>query len=374
MSFRTAGAFMLSAVRHTFRGLSSTPLCALSPEDDDAYMLQAVECAQKGFGHTFPNPAVGCVLVSSSDNPDDRPQVLGQGFHPRAGFPHAEIFALLQAAGHVQDGVQAALSVVRQQEDDVIRQLTKQYASDDGPNELFGGVFANHPHPVTAYVTLEPCCHYGKTPPCAASLALAKVDRVVVGFRDPNPRVDGGGVQFLQDRNVPVDFVTSPYVAQKCQGLVTNFCKRIAPRSDESWPADSYNESVTGAMRRALRAAANRGKQDGSLAEVSWGTSGVNINTTDDLLDAISRLPLKAEWMEHVDAVLWQHELVLLRLNSAVGKRKGAKLLGERIAKELQAHVAQTVGHTVLLYRPGIPPVIDLEQMVRESKNPNEEK
>jgi RNA-binding protein YhbY len=67
--------------------------------------------------------------------------------------------------------------------------------------------------------------------------------------------------------------------------------------------------------------------------------------------------------MEDVDACLWQKELVQLRLGNAVAKKKGAKLLGERIAKDLDAHVAQIVGHTVLLYRPGIPPVLNLEEL-----------
>ena len=67
--------------------------------------------------------------------------------------------------------------------------------------------------------------------------------------------------------------------------------------------------------------------------------------------------------MERVDHDLWKHELLLLRLNKAIKKNKGVKILGARIAEQLQAHVAQTVGHTVLLYRPGIPPVLDLEAL-----------
>ena len=69
--------------------------------------------------------------------------------------------------------------------------------------------------------------------------------------------------------------------------------------------------------------------------------------------------------MERLDFMLWQNELVNVRLNKAVGKKKLAKQLGQRIAKELGAHVAQTVGHTTLLYRPGVPPMLDVEDLLK---------
>ena len=67
-----------------------------------------------------------------------------------------------------------------------------------------------------------------------------------------------------------------------------------------------------------------------------------------------------------IDGALWDKELILLRLTNAVAKKKGAKLLGTRIVDELKAHVAQTVGHSVLLYRPGLPPVFDLDELVNQ--------
>jgi diaminohydroxyphosphoribosylaminopyrimidine deaminase/5-amino-6-(5-phosphoribosylamino)uracil reductase len=153
-------------------------------------MNRAVDCAKLGFGQTFPNPAVGCVIVDQESN-----KVLGKGFHPRAGMPHAEVFALFEAAGYVPDGVEAAKSVVKEgggKKNEQVENLAKQYI--DNPSQLLENAFDDTP--VTAYVTLEPCCHSGKrTPPCASSLVLAKVDRVVVGLRDPNPKVNGGGVK-----------------------------------------------------------------------------------------------------------------------------------------------------------------------------------
>lgn len=324
-------------------------------EDDHNYMMQAVECAKLGFGHTFPNPAVGCVLVQANS-------IIGQGFHPRAGYPHAEIFALFQASGHVSDGVVAALSVLEQGPDlELVQTLTKRYSAPEGPEQLFGRLFAEQDDPVTAYVTLEPCCHRGQTPPCAASLVSAGVNRVVVGVRDPNPRVDGGGVQLLEDAGIQVDFLPQQRnkEARACRDLVTNFCQRITPR-DDVWPSDCYNELVSGAMRRKLRAQAGRLKQDGQLAQVSWGEGSV---------DHVEDVSLKPEWMEHLDAVLWDKELVLIRLNGAVAKKKEAKALGSLIADQLQAHVAQTLGHTCLLYRPAAKPVLDLESLVEEAKS-----
>ena len=151
---------------------------SLLSSEDESFLEQAIACAQMGFGHTFPNPAVGCVLVqhqrsssiSSDDDDDDDDDdsqttvppdvattIIGRGFHPRAGWPHAEVFALLEAAGHVDSGVAAAQAVLdsdydKSSNDDEpnalllqIQKLSQQYASDtDGPAQLFGDCFANN--------------------------------------------------------------------------------------------------------------------------------------------------------------------------------------------------------------------------------------
>lgn len=331
---------------------------------DEEYLQQAIDCAKNGLGVTFPNPAVGCVLVEQATD-----KVLGRGFHPRAGYPHAEVFALFEAAGLVKSGVEAARDVVEKSHSGQaaqgvggqVEELLVQYSSSDGADQLFGDLFANKA--VTAYVTLEPCCHYGRTPPCAYSLATSKVNRVVVGFRDPNPRVDGGGVKLLQDVGVTVEMAadSAPSQEQACHELVTNFVKRITP----SEAHDVDYAYVTGAMRRALRALAANRKKDGSLVEVEW--QGSSVKADENMEQTLVELNLSARWMERLDAVLWEQEIVQLRLNKAVAKKKGAKILGQRIADSLRAHVAQTVGHTCLLYRPGMPPVMDLEQLVAAS-------
>ena len=121
------------------------------------YMSRAIELAKKGRFTTRPNPNVGCVIVK--DN-----QVIGEGFHYQAGQPHAEVFALRQAYEHYAKQLQGA----------------------------------------TAYVTLEPCSHHGRTPPCADALIKAGISRVVIAVVDPNPKVDGGGIAKLQQAGIEV--------------------------------------------------------------------------------------------------------------------------------------------------------------------------
>lgn len=120
---------------------------------DAAHMGRALELARRGLWTTDPNPRVGCVIA-------DGERVLAEGWHERAGGPHAEAIALA-AAGSAARGA-------------------------------------------TAYVTLEPCSHQGRTPPCADALIAAGVGRVVYAMRDPNPRVDGGGIARLAAAGIPV--------------------------------------------------------------------------------------------------------------------------------------------------------------------------
>ncbi len=114
--------------------------------EDHAHMARALQLAARGLYTTTPNPRVGCVIVKDG-------QVLGEGWHERAGEPHAEIHAL-RAAGPAARGA-------------------------------------------TAYVSLEPCSHHGRTPPCANALIDAGVARVVAAMRDPNPQVAGNGIELL---------------------------------------------------------------------------------------------------------------------------------------------------------------------------------
>lgn len=119
-------------------------------------MQHALELAKRGLGKTHPNPAVGCVILKDG-------KVIGEGFHPQAGKPHAEVYAL-RAAGQSATGA-------------------------------------------TAYVTLEPCNHFGRTPPCSRALVAAGVKRVVIGVGDPNPLVGGAGIRTLQAAGIEVELI-----------------------------------------------------------------------------------------------------------------------------------------------------------------------
>lgn len=125
---------------------------------DREYMLRALSLAEKGRGSVSPNPMVGCVIVARSG------EVIGEGYHRVYGEGHAEVNAL----SSVEEGRRA---------------------------EIVGS---------TVYVTLEPCSHFGKTPPCADRLVSERVARVVVGCTDPNPKVAGRGVQRLRDAGIEV--------------------------------------------------------------------------------------------------------------------------------------------------------------------------
>jgi len=140
---------------------------------DPRYMARALELARKGLYSTHPNPRVGCVIVRDG-------QIVGEGWHARAGEPHAEVYALRQAGARA--------------------------------------------HGATAYVTLEPCSHHGRTPPCADALINAGVARVVAAMQDPNPLVSGQGMQRLAAAGIAVQ---SGVLEAEARVLNIGFIKRM---------------------------------------------------------------------------------------------------------------------------------------------------
>ena len=132
---------------------------------DEFYMRRAIELAKKGRGWTNPNPMVGAVIVKNGS-------IIGEGYHEKCGELHAERNA--------------------------IASLTE---SAEG---------------ATLYVTLEPCCHYGKTPPCTEAILEQKIARVVIGSRDPNPKVSGKGAKILREAGVRVE---EDFLREECDAL-----------------------------------------------------------------------------------------------------------------------------------------------------------
>src|SRR5205807_7713618 len=143
---------------------------------DDDWMRRALELAERGRGSVEPNPLVGAVVVRDGT-------LVGEGWHERFGGPHAEVNALA-AAGDAARGA-------------------------------------------TLYVTLEPCCHHGKTPPCTYAILRAGIRRVFAALRDPYPQVAGKGAELLRTAGVSVEFglgesearrQTAPYLTLLAQG------------------------------------------------------------------------------------------------------------------------------------------------------------
>jgi len=140
---------------------------------DEYYMRLAIDEAKKGLGRTSPNPLVGAIIVKDG-------AVIGKGYHKKAGTPHAEIHAIADAQGPFDEA--------------------------------------------TLYVTLEPCNHMGKTPPCTDAIIKNRFGRVVVGMEDPNPLVSGKGFEKLRAHGIEV---RSKVLEQECRALNYPFLKHI---------------------------------------------------------------------------------------------------------------------------------------------------
>jgi diaminohydroxyphosphoribosylaminopyrimidine deaminase/5-amino-6-(5-phosphoribosylamino)uracil reductase len=156
-------------------------------QDHATYMLRALELAGRGVGRTAPNPPVGAVIVRDG-------KIVGEGFHPQAGEPHAEVFALRDAGARARGA--------------------------------------------TIYVTLEPCSHFGKTPPCADALIAAGVTRVFIGVVDPNPKVAGRGIERLRAAGVEVHH---GLLEDDCRRLLAPFAKLIG----SGMPLTIYKSAMT---------------------------------------------------------------------------------------------------------------------------------
>lgn len=177
--------------------------------EDARHMARALTLARRGLYTTDPNPRVGCVIVKDG-------AVMGEGWHERAGQPHAEINALKAAGAHA--------------------------------------------HGATVYLTLEPCCHHGRTPPCSQALIHAGVRRLVAAMRDPNPAVSGKGFEELEKHGVTVH---SGLMEKEAEALNPGFIMRMqhhrpyvrlklaASLDGRTAMANGESKWITGAAARA---------------------------------------------------------------------------------------------------------------------------
>lgn len=176
--------------------------------DDHRYMAQALCLAELGLNSTSPNPRVGCVMVREA-------QVVGEGWHQQAGMPHAEVHALQQAGAAARGA--------------------------------------------TVYVTLEPCSHHGRTPPCADALIAAGVARVVAAMRDPNPQVAGRGLAQLQAAGIAVECglmeeaareLNIGFVSRMTRGRPWVYTKVAASLDGKTALANGVSQWITGPAAR----------------------------------------------------------------------------------------------------------------------------
>jgi diaminohydroxyphosphoribosylaminopyrimidine deaminase/5-amino-6-(5-phosphoribosylamino)uracil reductase len=176
---------------------------------DQRFMARAIQLARRGWYTTHPNPRVGCVIVKDGG-------ILAEGYHRRAGEPHAERNALKKAGATAMGA--------------------------------------------TAYVTLEPCCHQGRTPPCIEALIEAGVKRVVVGMPDPNPMVAGRGLKLLREAGIEVtedvmrpqvEALNPGFIKRMTQGLPYIRCKMAMSLDGRTAMADGESQWITSAAARA---------------------------------------------------------------------------------------------------------------------------
>ena len=189
-----------------------------SVEFDKRFMRRALHLAALGKGRTSPNPMVGAVVVKAG-------QIVGEGYHEAAGGPHAEVHAL-RRAGDKATGA-------------------------------------------TLYVTLEPCNHHGRTPPCTHAVLAAGIEQVVAGMSDPNPHVKGSGAEYLRERGVAVRMglmeqecrlLNQPFIKHATTGLPFVTLKaaatldgRLATRSGDSrWISNERSRRFVHGLRNAL--------------------------------------------------------------------------------------------------------------------------
>ncbi|MCG8435331.1 MAG: bifunctional diaminohydroxyphosphoribosylaminopyrimidine deaminase/5-amino-6-(5-phosphoribosylamino)uracil reductase RibD [Gammaproteobacteria bacterium] len=210
-------------------------------------MSRAIQLAKRGRYSAHPNPCVGCVLVKDG-------RIVGEGWHAKAGEPHAEIVALDKAGGDSRGA--------------------------------------------TAYVTLEPCDHHGRTPPCTEAVIAAGVKRVVVGMQDPNPRVDGGGMDGL--RKAGIDVVCG-LQEQAARTLNPGFIKRMQ----------------TGRPRVTLKVAASMDGRTGLASGESQWITGEAARHDVQYLRAASGAVLTG-----INTVLHDDPSLNVRLEPEEGKRE----------------------------------------------------
>jgi diaminohydroxyphosphoribosylaminopyrimidine deaminase/5-amino-6-(5-phosphoribosylamino)uracil reductase len=230
-------------------------------------MRHALELAERGLGKVEPNPMVGAVIADESGT------IVGEGWHQSFGGPHAEVHALATAGSAARGS--------------------------------------------TLFVTLEPCCHFGKTPPCTRAVIAAGVRRVVIAMRDPAPHVDGGGIRELRDAGIEVEvgllepearLLTAPFVTLMTNGRPWFHAKWAMTLDGKIASRTGHSQWISNATSRA-RVHALRGRMDAILIGIGSVLSDDPLLTARPagtrvaarvVLDSLARLPLDSQLVRTV--------------------------------------------------------------------------
>ncbi len=264
---------------------------------DRRMMDRALRLARRGLGRTAPNPVVGCVLVQDG-------QVVGEGFHPKAGAGHAEVFALREAGSRARGA--------------------------------------------TAYVTLEPCSHYGRTPPCVDALIQAGVVEVVAAMGDPDERVAGRGFERLKEAGIVVRVgvrqaesvaLNRPFVSRILRGRPLLTVKMAASMDGKTATQTGQSQWITGV---AARVSVGRLRDTHDVIMVGIGTVLADdpklncriVGGRDPIrlvVDSQLRIPDAAQvWSSSVAAPLWLATVGAGGERAQYLQRRGAKIIACR--------------------------------------------
>jgi len=290
--------------------------------NDHLFMARALRLAERGLFTTTPNPRVGCVIVRGE-------QVVGEGFHQRAGEPHAEVLALRSAGEHARGA--------------------------------------------SAYVSLEPCSHHGRTPPCAEALIAAGVSRVVSAIQDPNPMVSGQGIARLRAAGIQAQCgllearareLNIGFIARMERGRPWLRLKTAASLDGRTALANGQSQWITGP---AARRDGHRWRAQSCAVMVGIGTLLADnprltvreVETTRQplriVVDRHLRIPLEARVLEDRNALVItaveRHEKLhqlddlgvpVVRLSDAQGKVDLVALMRELARRELNDVLAES--------------------------------
>ncbi|HKT42993.1 MAG TPA: bifunctional diaminohydroxyphosphoribosylaminopyrimidine deaminase/5-amino-6-(5-phosphoribosylamino)uracil reductase RibD [Rhodanobacteraceae bacterium] len=289
---------------------------------DHALMARALRLAERGLFTTQPNPRVGCVIARNGE-------IMGEGWHQRAGEPHAEVFALRAAGEHARGA--------------------------------------------TAYVTLEPCSHQGRTPPCADALIEAGIARVVFASDDPNPKVAGAGIRRMRGVGIDVECGLMREAARELnRGFFSRFERgrpwvrvKLAMSLDgRTALANGESKWITG---EAARADVQRWRARSSAILTGAGTARADdprltVRLRDSEPHPRPNPPLEGEGLHQGD-----HSALPLSLQGRDGDGVAAEgstplrvVLDARLdAMEAGAHLLEGSAPTLVLHAPGVRPKDD---------------